>query len=104
MKQNLSGMPDIFLIFVIVLFVLGQWFDSWALFSYDFANENILSSIKLGLTLAGFTAVHFMARGFSARLIARKIDTNIEIDKNLAGEYREGKILCNWRSGFRIFA
>jgi hypothetical protein len=81
-------------LFIIVLFIFGQWFDSWALFSYDFTNENIMSSVKLGLTVLGFTAVHFAVRTFSAKVIASKIDTNIKIDKNLAGEYREGKILA----------
>lgn len=81
-------------LFIIVLFIFGQWFDSWALFSYDFTNENIMSSVKLGLTVLGFTAVHFAVRNFSAKVIASKIDTNIKIDKNLAGEYREGKILA----------
>ncbi len=81
-------------LFIIVLFIFGQWFDSWALFSYDFTNENIMSSVKLGLTVLGFTAVHFAVRTFSAKVIASKIETNIKIDKNLAGEYREGKILA----------
>ncbi|MCK4676207.1 MAG: dynamin family protein, partial [Gammaproteobacteria bacterium] len=81
-------------LFIIILFILEQWFDSWALFSYDFTNENIISSIKLGLTALGFTAVHFVVRAFSAKVIANKIDTSITIDKNIAGEYREGKILA----------
>ena len=81
-------------LFVILLFILGQWFDSWALFSYDFANDNILSSVKLGLTALGFTVVHFSVRAFSAKIIANKIDTKVKIDKNIAGEYREGKILA----------
>jgi len=81
-------------IFTVILFVLAQWFDSWALFSYDFTNENILSSIKLGLTVLGFAMVHYSVRAFSAKYIASKIDTNIKIDKKIAGEYHEGKILA----------
>jgi len=81
-------------LFVIVLLVLGQWFDTWSLFSYDFTNADIMSSIKLGLTVFGFALVHFSARNFSARLIADKIVTKVVIDKNLAGEHREGKILA----------
>ncbi len=88
-------------LFVLVLFVLGQWFDSWSLFSYDFINANITSSLKLGLTLAAFAVVHFSARTFSARYIAKQIVTKIKIDKNLAGEHREGKILAgNIRQAF----
>ena len=81
-------------LFIIVLFVSEQWLDSWALFSYDFTNDNIMSSVKLGLTVLGFAMVHFSVRAFSAKVIARKIDTKITINKNLAGEYREGKILA----------
>ena len=81
-------------IFFLVLSVLGQWFDPWALFVYDFANDGIVSSIKLGVTILGFSVVHFSARRFSAKVIARKITTKISIDKNLAGEHREGKILA----------
>lgn len=81
-------------LFVVILFVFGQWIDAWALFSYDFVNENILSSVKLGLTVFGFVAVHYVIRAFSAKFIASKIDTSITIDKNIAGEYREGKILA----------
>jgi hypothetical protein len=81
-------------LFIILLFISEQWFDPWALFSYDFTNDNIMSSIKLGLTVLGFLAVHFSVRAFSAKVIAKKIKTKIKIDKNLTGEYREGKILA----------
>jgi len=81
-------------IFVVLLFALSNMFDSWALFSYDFTNANIISSIKLGLTAVGFLLVHFSARAFAGRVVAKQIVTNIIIDKNLAGEHREGKILA----------
>jgi hypothetical protein len=53
-----------------------------------------MSSIKLGLTVFGFAAVHYSIRAFAAKIIASKIDTNIKIDKKIAGEYHEGKILA----------
>ena len=84
-------------LFVIVLLVLSQWFDSWALFSYDFTNDNILSSVKLGLTVLGFTVVHFFIRAFSAKIIANKIDTKVKIDKNIArcwGRYSNWCWIC----------
>ena len=46
-------------VFVTILLVLGQWFDSLSLFSYDFTDASILSSIKLGLTIFGFAVIHF---------------------------------------------
>jgi len=94
LKMVLALDVSAIILFVVVLFVFGQWFDSWALFSYDFTNDNIISSIKLGLTVLGFAVVHFSVRAFSAKIIASKIDTKIKIDKNIAGEYREGKLLA----------
>ncbi len=81
-------------IFVGIMFVLNQWFDSWALFSYDFTNANIISSVKLGLTLTAFSVVHFSARAFSAKVIARQVVSMIAVDKTLKGEQRDGKILA----------
>lgn len=79
-------------IFALVMVVLGQWLDSWALFVYDFTNDSVMSSVKLGAVLIGFSIVHFSARKFSAKVIANKITSKVFKDKNLAGEYREGKI------------
>ena len=76
-------------LFVAVLFVFNQWFDVWALFSYDFTNDNITSSIKLGLVLLGFFVVHFSARSFSAKYIANKI-----IDKKVSGNQAESNSLA----------
>ena len=81
-------------LFVIVMFTLGQWFDSWALFSYDFTNESIVSSIKLGLALSGFAVIHFSARSFSAKVIAKKIVNKVIINKSLAGKHREARTLA----------
>jgi len=81
-------------IFILLMFMLSQWFDSWALFSYDFANQSIMSSIKLGLVVIGFAAVHFAARNFSAKVVAKKIVSKVVIDKSLAGKHREAKTLA----------
>jgi len=81
-------------LFVIVMFVLAQWFDSWALFSYDFANADIMSSIKVGLTIFGFAIVHYSARSFSAKVIARRVVNKVVIDKSLAGKHREARTLA----------
>jgi len=77
-----------------ILFALSNVFDAWALFSYDFANAAIMSSLKLGLTVVGFLVVHFTARAFSARVVAKKMVSNVFADKSLAGEHREGRILA----------
>ncbi len=80
--------------FAVVLLVLSNMFDSWALFSYDFTSAGIMSSIKLGIVVIGFLMVHFTARAFSARVVVRKIVAKTAIDKNLAGEHRDGEILA----------
>ncbi|VAW51262.1 FIG00807778: hypothetical protein [hydrothermal vent metagenome] len=80
--------------FLLVLVMLSNMFDPWALFSYDFVNANMVSSIKLGFVVVGFSIIHFSARAFSARIIANKMVKKITMDKNLTGEHREGKVLA----------
>jgi len=81
-------------IFIIIMFVLAQWIDTWALFSYDFTNDSMMSSVKLGLVVVGFALVHFSIRGFSAKAVARKIVDKVVIDKSLAGKHREARTLA----------
>jgi len=81
-------------VFVAALFFLGQWFDAWAFFSYDFTNDDIASSIKLGLFLVGFFVVHFSARSFAARYIANKLASKIVSGKKLAGKHNDGDALA----------
>ena len=81
-------------IFVIVLSVLSQWFDVWSLFSFDFNNDSVMSSIKLGALLIASAVVHFSARSFSAKVIAKKVFNKVSIDKNLAGKDREARTLA----------
>jgi hypothetical protein len=88
-------------IFLVLLLVLSNLFDTSALFSYDFTNANVSSSLKLGFVILGFTFVHFTARAFAARVIAKQIITKMVLDKSLSGENREGKILAgNIRKAF----
>ncbi len=80
-------------LFIIVMYTLAQRFDVWALFSYDFTNAALISSIKLGLVLFGFAVVHYLVRSFSAKVIAKKIVNKVVINKSLAGKHRETSIL-----------
>jgi len=75
-------------VFIVILAVLSQWFDTWALFSYDFTNEDIMSSLKLGVTVIGVLAIHFAARAFSAKRIAKKLLSGNSSDKKLVGEHK----------------
>jgi GTPase Era involved in 16S rRNA processing len=81
-------------LFMAALLVLSQWFDTWALFSYDFVNASLTSAIKLGITVVGFALVHFSARGFAARVLAKKIVTKIVVDHKLSGKHRDGKMFA----------
>ena len=88
-------------LFVAVLFFVGQWFSPWGLFSYDFINDFVPSSIKLGIPLLGFFIVHFSARKFSAKYVANKIVSKALKDKKLAGNNSEGNSLAgNIRQAF----
>jgi len=80
--------------FVIVMFVLAQTFDVWSLFSYDFVNAALLSSIKLGLTLFAFFVMHFSVRRYCAKVIARKIVNKVDVDKSMAGKHRQAMTLA----------
>ena len=87
--------------FLVLLLLLNNLFDTSALFSYDFSNANVLSSLKLGSVIVGFTMVHFTARAYAARVIAKQIVTKMVLDKSLSGKNREGKILAgNIRNAF----
>ena len=79
---------------LVVLAVLGQWFDVWSLFSYDFAEAQIVSSIKLGVAVAAGLTVQFRARAFSARIIANRIARFDVVDRNLAGKQSDGNTLA----------
>ena len=81
-------------VFLTGMLVLSQWFDVWVLFSFDFVDAEIISSIKLALLLLAFFFMHFSARRFSAKVIAKKIVNSVVVNKNMAGKNREAKILA----------
>ena len=64
------------------------------MFSYDFAESGILSSIKLAVTAGAALAVHFMARTFSARVIANRIAKFDVVERNLSGKDSDGNTLA----------
>lgn len=69
------------------MFVLSQWFNPWALFVLDFTAGSVLSFVKLAAIVVVVLGVHFSARKFSTRRIAKKLDT-----KSLAGNVRNAFI------------
>ena len=81
-------------VFIFIMFILAQWMDVWSLFVYDFSDQGLSSSLKLGAVILGAGAVHFFARSISARLVAKKIVSMVAIDKSLAGDDREGNMLA----------
>lgn len=81
-------------LFFLVLTLIDGMVDSWALFSYDFTNADIMSSIKLGATIFGFGFVHFSVRAFAAKRVASKIVTTVAVEKSMAGKDREALTLA----------
>ena len=66
-----------------LMFVLSQWMDVWALFSFDFSGDVTFSSIKVAVIALAVVGVHFTMRKFAARRIARKLNV-----KTVAGDVR----------------
>ena len=58
-----------------VMAVLGQWVNVWSVFAIDFTNQPVISSIKSMVVIGVLVAVHFSARTFAARMIARNLET-----------------------------
>ena len=72
-------------VLIALLFVGSKWFDTWALFSYDFVNDKTSTAIKLGLTVLTALIVHFSVRRFSANYIAKKLSNTLISSKSSAG-------------------
>lgn len=58
-----------------VMAVLAQWVNVWSVFAIDFTNQPVISSIKSMVVIGVLVAVHFSARTFAARMIARNLET-----------------------------
>jgi hypothetical protein len=54
--------------------VLSQWMNAWSLFAIDFANQPVISAIKLVVISGVVLSVHFGARTFAAKMIARNLE------------------------------
>ena len=72
-------------IFVALLFVGSKWFDTWSLFSYDFVGDKMTSAMKLGAVVLTALFVHFSVRRFSARYVAKKLETALGSGKSQTG-------------------
>lgn len=80
--------------FLILMVVFGQWFDVWSLFNYDFSDAPMVSSIKLGVVLVIAGLIHFSARSYTARFIAKKLTRSKFVGKSLTGNPKEGRLLA----------
>jgi hypothetical protein len=85
MKMVLTIDFVILSIFVALLFIGSKWFDTWSLFSYDFAGDKTTSAMKLGAVVLAALLVHFSVRRFSARYVAKKLDATLSSGKSQAG-------------------
>lgn len=56
--------------------VLSSWINVWSVFAIDFTNHPVVSSIKSVIVFGVVITVHFSARTFAARMIARRLETS----------------------------
>ncbi|HEB82541.1 MAG TPA: dynamin family protein [Gammaproteobacteria bacterium] len=79
-------------VIIALMFILSKWFDVWSLFSYDFTDALISSSIKLGVVIAGAVFTHFSIRRLVARHIAARMNAMVKIEKDVYGKDYEVKV------------
>jgi len=80
-----------------VMAVINNWIKLWGLFSMDFTNAPVLSSIKAAVIAVVVLGVHFSVRKFTARRMAGKLET-----ETLAGDIRNA-FVRNTRAARSLF-
>jgi hypothetical protein len=67
----------------IAIAVISNWISLWGLFSLDFTNQPVLSSLKVAVIAFVATGIHFSVRKFIAKRMAGKLES-----ETLAGNLR----------------
>ena len=67
----------------ILIAVISNWISLWGLFSLDFTNEAVLSSLKVAAIAIAVVAIHSVIRNSVARRLAKKLET-----ESLAGNFK----------------
>jgi hypothetical protein len=75
MKAVLIADATVFGSILIAIAVISNWINLWGLFSFDFTNQPVLSSLKAAGIAAAAIVIHFSIRKFVARRVARKLET-----------------------------
>ncbi len=69
---------------LVVIAVISNWVNLWGLFSFDFTNAPVVSTLKVAAIVAAVFFVHFTVRSFIGIRIARKLET-----ETLAGNIKQ---------------
>ena len=67
----------------ILIAVISNWISLWGLFSLDFTNETVLSTLKVAAIAITLLAIHSVIRNSVARRMAKKLET-----ESLAGNVK----------------
>ncbi len=84
MKLVLIGDAVVMGSILAVIAVISNWVNLWGLFSFDFTNAPVESTLKVAAIVAAVSFVHFTVRSFIGIRIARKLET-----ETLAGNIKQ---------------
>ena len=74
LKFVLIGDAIAFGLLFILMFMVGDWINVWAVFEFNFDVEPIVSSLKAGIIVAVFSMIHFGMRNVVANHLVKKLD------------------------------
>ncbi len=60
---------------LVAIAVISNWINLWGLFSLDFTAQPVVSTLKAVAIAVAVMVIHFSVRGFTAKRIARKLET-----------------------------
>ena len=83
MKAVLITDAAIFGGILILIAVISNWISLWGLFSLDFTNQAVISTLKVTAMTVAVIVIHSSVRSFIANRIARKLET-----ESLAGNVK----------------
>ena len=83
MKAVLITDAAIFGGLLILIAVISNWISLWGLFSLDFTNQAVISTLKVTAMTVAVIVIHSGVRSFIANRIARKLET-----ESLAGNVK----------------
>ena len=80
-----------FVLVMLLLFLVSYLFSPWGLFRFDFATSPEISSLKMMVIISASLLVHFSARNYVAKRLARKLSTS-EIAGNIRNAFMKNTV------------